>query len=290
MPIKIAELLENSGEPQWFDDLPDEELEKFGASFRKTITDSPVVLAATDPPVLVEGRQRLRMLAEKYHRTTLNDGEFVIADHIKTREAAEIASITRNVNRRQLPRKQLGAIYQRLMDARGLNQSEVARLMGVSQPAVSMAIAAANEAATVTEITGPHGENLTDAERAELKAHTGALVPQPREGVDGEGESDRQPEPEQQPAPAPPAPELYAPPRLTGMQRLAAEASNAWSAVRDLPDLAIVGETGAMPAWTIEITPGQDERVRLAAEALRDAAADMGVLADLLDRALAAAS
>lgn len=162
---RIDELLEHRVQP--FDDFTPEQLAAFGASFGEDLASSPIVVADTKPPILIEGSQRCRLYAER-GRKVLEGHEVVVASHVTTRDQAYEEAVVRNVNRRPFTVEQKAALARELQTGKGWSQGKVAKLFGVSQPAVSQWLAKVPGETAPAEVVGADGKTYpTPARPAE---------------------------------------------------------------------------------------------------------------------------
>jgi predicted XRE-type DNA-binding protein len=269
----IQQLLDSA--PKLFGVFDDTTAAQFAASFTKpkgskrpSLESSPIVVSMTTPnhpAILIDGYERLRLLA-KAGETTLAASEVVVARHVTTPEAAELESISRNVNRRRPSAEQMGALAKKLQTERKMNQTAIARVFGVSQPAVSKALAKFEQAEA--ELAA---RQLREHERAaaveRLQAQPSGEKPQPETPVAGGNpeamgvqQRAEQQQPEQQPAgpeateqPVAQVPEPVEqqqqpqiPERL--MRIIKAAGANAWKLIDAVGQLEYSGEQSEDPA------------------------------------------
>jgi ParB-like chromosome segregation protein Spo0J len=131
----IAELLNSGVQP--LPDLPDDELAALGKAIGKGPLADPVTLSSDG--LLIDGHQRLKaMLAA--NRTYIAASDVRIAINV-TRENAYESAVELNVRRRHLTVEQKADLARKLQRERRWSQGKIAKLFGVSRPAVSQWLA-----------------------------------------------------------------------------------------------------------------------------------------------------
>jgi transcriptional regulator with XRE-family HTH domain len=122
---------------QPFADLDDDELDSLGKAIGRGPLDDPV--SVSEDGILLDGHQRLKaMLRAK--RTYIDASDVRIIQGV-TRENALEKAVELNVRRRHLTVEQKADLARRLQRERRWSQATIARLFGVSRPAVSQWLA-----------------------------------------------------------------------------------------------------------------------------------------------------
>jgi hypothetical protein len=172
---RIADLLEHSVQP--FDDLTGIELERLGEDIdpdlRLTV---PVVINEDDPPRLVNGNQRLRILASK-GRTEIKADEVVIEPRANGSNAV-LWAVSLNARGRQLTPRDKGRYARDLQATYGWSTTVIASAMGTSQSNVHRWLKAAG---------GPVSRS-TVGEDGKVYTTSGPDVPEAREPPAGDYE------------------------------------------------------------------------------------------------------
>lgn len=157
--IHIATALNNS--VQLFDDLDDDMIDALKEADLRT---APPVFSRDG--ILIEGNQRLRA-AMRARRTWLSPDQYVVDDSVDQSNALE-ASLKRNLVRRHLTVEQKAALAVKLQKDRGYSQGVIAKLFGVSRPAVSQWLENMNREAM--ETTGLDGKKRKQSPLERKKA------------------------------------------------------------------------------------------------------------------------
>lgn len=122
---------------QPFADLDDEELDSLGKAIGKGPLDDPV--SVSEDGILLDGHQRLKAML-RANRKYIDASDVRIITGV-TRENALEKAVELNVRRRHLTVEQKAELARRLQRERRWSQGTIARLFGVSRPAVSQWLA-----------------------------------------------------------------------------------------------------------------------------------------------------
>jgi transcriptional regulator with XRE-family HTH domain len=122
---------------QPFADLDDDELDSLGKAIGKGPLDDPV--SVSEDGILLDGHQRLKAMLRS-GRTWIQPSDVRIIEGV-TRENALEKAVELNVRRRHLTVEQKAELVRRLQRERRWSQSKIAKLFGVSRPAVSQWLA-----------------------------------------------------------------------------------------------------------------------------------------------------
>lgn len=155
----IADLMANAIEP--WDNLTARELDALGAPADPVgPLAAPVVIAAYRDergPVLIDGIQRLQLLASPpRNRTLISAGEVIVDPSAVDEESAHLAAVKLHVSRRPVPARVKAELAVRLQARFGWSQATIAEALKVSRPAVSHWIRQMG-GAEVPEVTGADG-------------------------------------------------------------------------------------------------------------------------------------
>ena len=122
---------------QPFADLDDQELDSLGKAIGKGPLDNPV--SVSEDGILLDGHQRLKAMLRS-GRTWIQPSDVRIVEGV-TRENALEKAVELNVRRRHLTVDQKADLARRLQRERRWSQGKIAKLFGVSRPAVSQWLA-----------------------------------------------------------------------------------------------------------------------------------------------------
>jgi len=122
---------------QPFADLDDEELDSLGKAIGKGPLDDPV--SVSEDGILLDGHQRLKAML-RANRTYIDASDVRVITGV-TRENALEKAVELNVRRRHLSVEQKADLARRLQRERRWSQGKIAKLFGVSRPAVSQWLA-----------------------------------------------------------------------------------------------------------------------------------------------------
>ena len=122
---------------QPFADLDDEELDSLGKAIGRGPLDDPV--SVSEDGILLDGHQRLKAML-RANRTYIDASDVRIITGA-TRENALEKAVELNVRRRHLSVEQKADLARRLQRERRWSQGKIAKLFGVSRPAVSQWLA-----------------------------------------------------------------------------------------------------------------------------------------------------
>jgi len=122
---------------QPFADLDDDELDSLGKAIGKRPLDDPV--SVSEDGILLDGHQRLKAMLRN-GRTWISPSDVRIIEGV-TRENALEKAVELNVRRRHLTVEQKAELARRLQRERRWSQGKIAKLFGVSRPAVSQWLA-----------------------------------------------------------------------------------------------------------------------------------------------------
>jgi DNA-binding transcriptional regulator YiaG len=128
----IKALLGNGAQP--WENFGADEMRTFDRGFEEESQIRLIPVILTSDGILIDGHQRLRLLLKKGH--TYISAADVRVDETATAENAIERAITLNANRRDTTEKK-AALARQLRAERGWSQGQIARLFGVSRPAVS---------------------------------------------------------------------------------------------------------------------------------------------------------
>jgi len=122
---------------QPFADLDDDELDSLGKAIGKGPLDDPI--SVSEDGILLDGHQRLKAMLRS-GRTWIQPSDVRIIEGV-TRENALEKAVELNVRRRHLTVEQKADLARRLQRERRWSQGKIAKLFGVSRPAVSQWLA-----------------------------------------------------------------------------------------------------------------------------------------------------
>lgn len=122
---------------QPFADLDDDELDSLGKAIGKGPLDDPV--SVSEDGILLDGHQRLKAMLRS-GRTWIQPSDVRVIEGV-TRENALEKAVELNVKRRHLTVEQKADLARRLQRERRWSQGKIAKLFGVSRPAVSQWLA-----------------------------------------------------------------------------------------------------------------------------------------------------
>ena len=131
----IKNLLAAGEQP--FADLDDDELDSLGKAIGKGPLDDPV--SVSEDGILLDGHQRLKAML-RANRIYIDASDVRIITGV-TRENALEKAVELNVRRRHLSVEQKAELARRLQRERRWSQGKIAKLFGVSRPAVSQWLA-----------------------------------------------------------------------------------------------------------------------------------------------------
>jgi ParB-like chromosome segregation protein Spo0J len=155
----------NSG-IQPLDDLPDDELDALGKALGRGPLAVPVAVSADG--ILLDGHQRLKAL-RAVGRKRIDAGDVRVIEKATSENALEWA-IQLNVARRHLTVPQKADLARKLQRERRWSQRKIARVFGVTQPAVAQWLAATTPGdgePPAAYVTGLDGKSYPTPPRAE---------------------------------------------------------------------------------------------------------------------------